>query len=323
MAELTLDHSFLPVSQTHTYSIVDVAADAEEIYAAAYVQLTAGGYAVIVGDTGGLGVGPVIGVNERNVPDQTGASDGDAQSNVYQGLFKRPIASSNPVTDKDMFKTVYAANNFDVTNDSTQPALGIMVGIDNDAGKCTILVGVGNRVLSVLSTGVLPLPLTGFYLNTGVPLAAFADGVSPTPGLSLNDSEAAGIRWNDDATPAQIVASFPVPSDLDITKQSFVILTAAKVGATAGDVPKIGVELFEHPIGSAYDAGADLGGDTQSMGDEPTKEMQILAATIAADSFSDPGTSSNSATITLQPEAGKLGTDDLILTSARLVYSRV
>lgn len=141
MAVLTIDHSFDQVSQAHAYSLVGVAADANEIYAAAFVQQTAAGYAVMVGDSGGLAVGPVIGVNERNVPDQTGQANGNATSRVYAGLFKRPIATSNPVTDADMLKPVYAANNHDVTSDSSKPLLGILVGIDNDAGLCTVLVG--------------------------------------------------------------------------------------------------------------------------------------------------------------------------------------
>jgi hypothetical protein len=139
MAELQRDHSKQAVSQIHAFSYVDVEAGAGEIYASAYVQQSANGYAVMVGDP--LGVGPVIGVNDRNVPDQTGNAAGTAQSIVYQGLFKRPIATVNPVTDADMFKPVYAANNFDVTNDPSKPLLGVMVGINNDAGTCTVMIG--------------------------------------------------------------------------------------------------------------------------------------------------------------------------------------
>ncbi len=263
MTELTKNHAWHDVSDVHSYSTIDVAADANEIFVAAYVQRTVDGYAVIVGDTGGLGTGPVIGVNRYNVPDQTGKADGNAQARIYQGLFERPIDSTTPVTDADMFKTVYAANNFDVTSDASKPALGVMVGINNDAGTCTVLIGAAIGALAgVAKLGGAAIPLASFYELDGTPLAAFADGVSTTPGLSLNDSEAAGIRWNNDAAPDGIVTSLPVPADLDTSKVSYLLFTAAKVGATPADVPNLGVEVFEHVVGAAYDAGADLGGNT-------------------------------------------------------------
>jgi hypothetical protein len=321
MAELTLDHSFLPVSEIHTYSIVDVAADANEIFAGAYVQQTAGGYAVIVGDSGGLGVGPVIGVNERNVPDQTGASDGDAQSNVYQGLFKRPIAASSPVTDADMFKTVYAGNNFDVTRDSLQPVLGVMVGIDNDAGKCTVLVsGAPNAALATTGMASIPIPLNSWTLANGTPLAVFADGVSTVPGTSYNDSKAFGIRWNNDAAPGGIATGIPIPDDMDRTHDAVLVVVAAKVGATSADLPTMTIEAFFHEVGAAYDADTDAGGSTNAMTDLATKVSQLLALII--DAADIPASSSLGLTLTLTPEAGKLATDDLVILSTRLLYTR-
>jgi hypothetical protein len=153
MPELTRDSTFKPVSPVHSHSYVDVEDDANEIFAAAFVQRTATGRAVIINDTGGLGAGPVIGVNERNVPDQLGKTySGPLErpvSKVYQGQFERPIDSTTPVTDADMFETVYAANNQDVTSDSSKPVLGVMVGINNDAGTCTVLVsGSANASLA-------------------------------------------------------------------------------------------------------------------------------------------------------------------------------
>lgn len=329
MAELTRDSSFKPVSPVHSHSYVDVEDDANEIYAAAFVQRTATGRAVIVGDTGGLGVGPVIGVNERNIPDQAGKTySGPLErptAKIYVGQFERPIAAASPVTDADMWHAVYAANNHDVCSDPSKPLLGIMVGINNDAGTCTVLVSASiGAALGAAKLGSMPLPLASFYEADGTPLAAFADGASTTPGLSLNDSECAGIRWNNDAAPDPIVTSAPLPRDLDTTKASYLIFTAAKVnpgGTTPADVPNLGVEVFEHPIGALYDAGADLGGNTNAMADEPTKEAQALVLAIAADSFSDPSAATNTITITVTPEAGKLGTDDLVLISARLAYT--
>jgi hypothetical protein len=301
---------------------VDVAADAAEIYQSAFVQQNAAGYAVIYGDTGAAG--PVIGVNHRNVPDQTGKADGNAQSQVLQGLFKRPFAASSAPTNASMFKAVYADNNFDVTTDSTKPVLGIMVGIDNVAEKCTVLVGAAtNRALSALTTAEVPIPLNAWYLPTGAPLAAFADGVSSTPGLSFNDSEAGGIRWNNDAAPGKIVTTIPIPASFDSTKDATLVLIASKVGATSADVPTMGVEVFFHPVGAAYDADDNAGGTTNAMADLATKTVQALAVVVDAANIPSTAGSTLCATITITPEAGKLTTDDLVLHSVRLGGSSV
>lgn len=330
MPVLTRDSSFKPVSPVHSHSYVDVEDDANEIFAAAFVQRTATGRAVIVNDTGGLGFGPIIGVNERNVPDQLGKTySGPFErptAKVYQGLFERPIASSNPVTDADMFKTVYAANNSDVTSDGSKPVLGVMVGINNDAGTCTVLVsGSANAALSALAgSGEIPIPLSEFFLETGTPLAAFADAASPTPGRAYSaNAEAAGIRWNNAESSDAIVAPFAIPADFDPSQPSQLVITASKVGATSADTPTFVVELYEQVVGSAYDAGSNLGGSTTAMADEPTKEVQSLTLDFAADTFSDPSAGNLSASISLQPETGELVTDDLILHSVRIRYTPI
>jgi hypothetical protein len=327
MTQLTRDTSFKPVAPVHSHSYVDVEDDANEIYAGAFVQRTTTGRVVIVGDTGGLGVGPVVGVNERNVPDQAGKTySGPLErptAKLYQGQYERPIATSNPVTDADMFKTVYAANNHDVTNDATKPVLGIMVGINNDAGTCTVLIGaVGSRALSALGIGEIPIPLNSFVEDDGTPLALFVDGASPTPGTAFLDSKAMGVRWNNHATPGKIVTSVPIPVDLDPTRDVFVLLTASKIGSSADDQPTFGVEAFFHPVGAAYDADADAGGATNAMTNAGTKVVEVLAATIDAADVPSPAGSSLSMTLTLQPQAGELDFDDLVLHSARLAYTR-
>lgn len=327
MAAVTRDTSFKPVSPVHSHSYVDVEDDANEIYAGAFVQQTATGRLVIVDDTGGLGAGPVVGVNERNVPDQAGLTySGPLErptAKVYQGLFERPFATSNPPSDADMLKAVYAANNHDVTTDSTKPLLGIMVGINNEAETCTVLVSGANRALSAQHLGSIAIAPGSWYLAAGTPLAAFADGVSPTPGLSLSDSKAAGVRWNNDAAPGQIVTSIALPDSLDSERGAYLIFAAAKTGTpgnTLADAPTLGIEAFFAEVGALYDADDDAGGVTNAMvGDVAAKTVQTLALLI--DAANIPSGTNRTLTLTLQPEAGKLGTDDLILLGSKLVYS--
>lgn len=326
MAEITRDTSFKPVAPVHSHSYVDVEDDANEIFAGAFVQRTATGRVVIVNDTGGLGIGPIVGVNERNIPDQLGKTySGPLErptAKVYQGLYERPIDSTTPVTDEDMFETVYAANNHDVTSDPTKPVLGTMVGINNDAGTCTVLIsGASNVALSALGSATLPLPLTSWFLETGVPLAAWADALDdPTPGLvqSLN-ANTAGIRYNDADAHDTIVTTVSIPDDADTDADMTFVLTAAKIGATADDTPTFLIGAYFQQPGVAHDADANAGGSTAAMTNPATKTVQRLTLTI--DAADIPDTSGTSLSLTLVPETGELTTDDLLLISTRLEYT--
>jgi hypothetical protein len=323
MTAMTVERKIDQLGKLLTGGQAGVAANAETILEHALVRATADGYLVKVGDSTVEGVGPVLGVGRFTVAG--GATDGAVSLEYYHGVFRRPNDTTSPVTWASLGKTVYAKDDQTITADPSYPVAGTMWGFYQEQGQSDqVIIEISSTaaLLSAAKAGASqPIPLNAWYLPTGDPLAAFADGASPTPGLSLNDSEAAGIRWNDDATPGQIVTSIPIPGDLDPTKVSYVVLSAAKVGATAADVPTFTAEVFEHPVGSAYDAGDDLGSATNAMADEATKTVQVLAAAIAADSFSDPSANTMTATITLQPEAGKLTTDDLVMLSSRLFYS--
>lgn len=301
-----------------------IAANAEAIWESGMVLSTATGYVAKVGDGTVAGLGnAVVGIARFNAIG--GTTDGEKSLDMYHGVFARPNSTTTPVTWASFSKRVYAEDDEKLTSDPAYPVAGTMWGF-TEKGEVIFEIGSDNAAMAAAGIGEILLPLASFYEANGTPLAAFADGASPTPGLSLNDSEAAGIRWNNDAAPGKIVSSFAVPSDLDITKPAYVLLTAAKTGTpgnTAADVPKFTVELFEHPVGSAYDAGGDLGGLTNAMANPAAKTVQGLALTIPADTLSSPAALSSpaTATITLQPEAGKLGTDDLVLLSARVIYT--
>lgn len=327
MAAITRDTSFKPVAPTHVYSYVDVEDDANEIPAGAFVQRTATGRAVMLGDTGGLGIGPVLGVNERNVPDQLGKTySGPLErpvSKAYVGLFERPIATANPVTDADMFKPVYAANNHDVTSDSTKPLLGVMVGINNDAGTCTLLLGAQTLGLTggSGSTGYLPVSLGAATLTDGTPLAQWVDGVGATPGLDVAGGEYPNVRWNPNATPAAIAAAVPLPADLDPAQDVIVLMLAAKEAA-GGDTPSITVGAFVQQVGTAYDADVDAGGASGAMTDA-AKTVQLVTRTIAAADIPalTPG-APGILSLTIAPTAGTLPTDDVLLGAVMVAYTR-
>lgn len=167
--------------------------------------------------------------------------------------------------------------------------------------------------------GVIDLPPTAWCLATGGPLAAFADGASAVPGLDLTASEALSIRWNNNATLDAVATSFSVPPDMDITVNASAVIQAAKIGATAGDLPTFVVGAFNQVVGALYDADANFGGTSAAMTNAATKTVQSVARTLAlADLAAYPAR----VTLTLKPTDGTLGTDDLVVFGVRVLYTK-
>lgn len=164
-----------------------------------------------------------------------------------------------------------------------------------------------------------PIPLGSFFDADGDPLAKFVNEGAPSCGFSLVESEAFGIRWNNDATPGTITTSIPLPQDLDDTAAVVVHYLASKVGATGGDLPKFTTGAFFQTVGATYIADVDAGGDSSAMTNPATKTTQEVTLSIAA---GDVPASPSVLTLTVAPKAGTLGTDDLVLHGIWLEYTR-
>lgn len=173
--------------------------------------------------------------------------------------------------------------------------------------------------------GFRPVDIRSFYLAAGTPLAAFADGASPTPGLALDNSEAAGVRWNNHATPAAILGCVPLPEDRQPGTDVIVHFVASKTGATVGDATTFTLAGYSHPVGALRDADANLGGASSAMtGDAATKTVQKVTRTIAAAdipnrSDTDP---CPALTLSIKPTDATLGTDDVTLHAVLLEYTK-
>jgi hypothetical protein len=146
----------------------------------------------------------------------------------------------------------------------------------------------------------------------GTALAAFADGASNTPGLALDNSECAGIRWNNAAAPDPICTSVALPPDLDNSQPLTVHIYASKSGATEADATTFDVGAFFQVVGSLHDADANAGGTSSAMtGDATAKTVQHLTLTIAA---ADIPSANAGITLTLQPTDGSIDTDDVTVS---------
>lgn len=182
----------------------------------------------------------------------------------------------------------------------------------------TVLAEIGASLEA--TKGIIDLPASSWYLETGAPLAIFANGASAVPGSAFVESEAFGIRWNDNGTSNGITRSFLVPPDADITADFTLHIRAAKIGATLADAVTFLVSAFNQVVGSTYIADANYGGTSSAMtGDAATKTVQDVTLTLAlANLAAYPAT----VTLTLAPTAGVLSADDLLFLGAYIVYKK-
>lgn len=170
---------------------------------------------------------------------------------------------------------------------------------------------------------VLALPFSGFEIAAGTPLAAFANGVSTTPGIAFDNSKAAGVRWNNDAAPAAMYQSVLLPRHRKPNSDVIVHVLAAKSGATSGDATTFTVNSWAQTSGALQDAASDAGGVTTAMvGTATAKTEQHLTLTLLAANMPDAVSGVPSVvTIGIKPTAGLLGTDDVTISSIWLEYT--
>lgn len=200
-------------------------------------------------------------------------------------------------------------------------AAGVTVAAISGLTATTAQAAIAEIIASETATkGVIVLRPCDFYLLTGAPLAIFANGASAVPGSALVESEAFGIRWNNNATLDGVVTSYLVPPDADIAADFTLHIRAAKIGATVGDAVTFDVGAWNQVVGSTYIADTNYGGTSSAMtGDAATKTVQNVTRTLAlADLAAYPAT----VTLSIKPTDGTLGTDDLLFLGAFVLYKK-
>jgi hypothetical protein len=177
-----------------------------------------------------------------------------------------------------------------------------------------------NGVFRLTRKGRIALSLSCFWLAGGTPLAAFANGASTTPGLALDNAKAAGVRWNNHATPDEIYTSFLAPSDRRPGTDLVVKIRASKSGATAGDAVVFTIQAFNQVDGALSDADTDFGGDSSAMtGNAAAKTVQLVSRALASADISD----GSAITMSFQPKDGTLGTDDVTVHQIWVEYEQI
>jgi hypothetical protein len=275
---------------------------------------TADGYAVKAGTAG---TGRVLGIAKADTA--TCVASGDTNVNLLTGQFIRPCHATHTPGIGDIGKAVYASDDSTISNlPSDGPIAGILVGFEDGSGDAIFYIEPPDAAAAGL--GSLQIPFTSGILAAGTPMAAFADNASSQPGVTLVDSKAMGIRWNNNATQVAVWTRFILPRDIDTSKDATLVLTASKTGATGGDATKFTVTAFNNATGALDDADTDFGGDSSAMtGAATAKTVQQVTLTLAA---ADLGVGGDPVSLSFKPKDGTLGTDDVVLLGMELQYRK-
>lgn len=287
---------------------------------------------------------PAVGKASSTVDNRTTADSGGAAGAEYVevefGVHGWAYAGT-PVVGQ----VVYVVDNQTVSTDSDSGTRGIAGYVSEMVdGKCYVQMGptiVGQIVSAAAEAadldqaqldidalqadaltahGNIPIPLSSFTAADATPLAKFSDGATPTFGLTLADSESLAIRWNNHATPGTIMTQVALPADVDDTAIMYLEFLASKSGATVGDATTLTIAAYILSTGDLHDADTNCGGVSNALvGDAPAKTTALLSRAIAA---ADVPAAPKSICVTVTPTAGKLGTDDLMIHSANIRYTR-
>lgn len=258
-------------------------------------------------------------------------SDGTAgaiDAEVDFGEFEFPYTGTAP----KMGETLFAVDNQTVSVDSNGGVRGVagfcVAPADTTAGTVRLYIGphVSGAYADVAATGAIataastkvdnlavveiPIPLGSFRKADGSAVAAFSNGVAD--GFNLTDSEAFGIRWNDDVFTA-FWADVRLPTDLDTGSAVELHFLVSKIGST-DTTAVLTVSCFRNRPGALHDAGADLGGNTAAIS-EATKTVADKSVTLANTAAGD------NLSFSVVPSAA-LDDDDLLLLACWLKCTR-
>ena len=272
----------------------------------------ADGYAVVASTSG---TDRVIGIAKADTA--TCTTSGDTNANLLTGQFVRPCHATHTPGLSDIGRAVYASDDQTISNDATDgPIAGILTGFEDGSGDAIFLIQPADA--SVLGLAQKEIPIYPSILAAGTPMAAFADNASSNPGVTLNNSKAMGIRWNNNASQTAVWTRFTMPLDIDTSKDAVLELFASKTGATVGDATTFTIAVFNNATGALEDADTDYGGATSAMtGNATAKTVQRVTRTLTAADLGQPG---QAVSLSFKPTDGTLGTDDVVLLGMNLRY---
>jgi hypothetical protein len=291
------------------------------LYKGTMVQQDANGRAVspATADASAL---PCAGISTSTYDNRTNAEmgglDDSGDAELEYGVFGFAISGTVPKA-RDL---LYVVDNQTVSmssNGGTRGFAGVCSEVRTDEDtvqRAYFMVNplLGRAVLAAAAASVTQFDVMSAYLATGAPIAVFANGASAVPGTDVEDSEIAGIRWNNNATLNAIQKTVYLPGPSDPAAKATLHLVVSKVGATLADATTFTVGGFAVAVGQTHDAGSDIGGTTTAcLGSAATKTLQEVTLDLTGANLPD---TACQLTLTIKPTDGTLGTDDMCLHSA-------
>lgn len=261
----------------------------------------------------------VVGAGTYKLPDDglpmfvraTGAvTITDVAAVTIATLASGEVALCVPLTSTTWAATILTAGALEINTAADLPIA--------DAGGYTSATEAETALQQALKNSqILRVDLTSLLDADGDPLAKFIDNASPNPGFNLADSEAFGVRWNNNGTQAQpVIGSVLLPAGIVDGSVITMNIIASKTGATVGDATTFTVTAFAQVVGLLHDAESNLGGVSSAMtGDATAKTVQheTVAITNPAGIDTGPSLSPTPLFFTITPTSGTLGTDDVII----------
>jgi hypothetical protein len=153
------------------------------------------------------------------------------------------------------------------------------------------------------------------------PMAAWAStsGASSSPGVTLENSKAHGVKWNNNATQVLVYSDAVLPPDFDVSQACTMVVDVTKTGATAADTAPFTINLYEQVPGSTDVGGPTFSGVTAAIA-TPTaaaKTVSRLTLTIPGGTFT---VAPARVTLSVSPQSGKLSTDNALCCGCWVEY---
>lgn len=284
------------------------------LYRMTLVSANASGYLVAPTDGDGFDVqGYAEQTYDNRTGSQMGGLDGSEDIDIGFGGIEVSYTGTAPKRGQKLF----VVDNQTVSTSSNGGLRGRAGYASEPGANGRVILNCGPAALASFNatqeTALLEVPLGSLRLSTGAAIAAFAAGSAD--GFALVDSEAFGIRWNDDVF-TTIAGSVALPRDLDDTADLTVHLRGFRVGSS-DTTAAITFGAFFQTDGAAHTADANAGGASTAF-DGATTIVTNETVTIAA---ADVPASPSSMTFTLVPTAA-LDDDDLVLLGITIEYTR-
>jgi len=236
-----------------------------------------------------------------------GAADGkvsDASSGTAQGISKVAAGASGDIIE------VLAWNVKSTT------AATVSVADDNSNMTGATVEAVLDEIEKALKTAQYTITPDWITAEDGTALTKAVDSPAGV-GYAQLSNKSQVIKWEKSATPADLVAHFTLPQDIDDTKDVYVHLLGALGAASPANTPVFTIEAYFDVAGAAPSADTNCGGESGEFSASTNlqeKTLKLAAADVPA--------SPSALTLVLHPKDTELGDVDFYLCGIWLEATR-